>query len=169
MARIWATSYGLYNQGRLIGKWYDLEDYDDKEAFEDAVTADLSPYDDDPELMFCDHEDIPPGMVGESFVDADVWDWLLLSEDDQQLLAIYRDNVSSTGTIEAARSDFCGFFRSPAEWAEEHLEDTGALENLPDNLKGYFNYEDWARDQALSGYMTHTEVHHGKWAIFHNR
>lgn len=154
MARVWATSYGLYNQGRLIGKWYDLTDFDCKDDFIEAVQADLAPYDDDPEILFCDWEDIPRTMISESSIDDEVWDWISLDEDDQQLLLVYRDHCMGGADIDDAREAFQGRFRSEADWAEDFWESTGMISEIPEHARNYIDFEAFARDARCGGDVT---------------
>ena len=47
---------------------------------------------------------------------------------------------------------------SAEEYAEQYLEDTGALDGLAENLRNYFGVEAFARDFILSGDITEIEV-----------
>jgi len=164
---IWATTYGLYNQGRLIGKWFDLTDYSNKDEFIEAVTEFLKPHDPDPEIMFCDWQRLPDGMVSECFVDESVWEWLELSEEDQELLKVYQDQVCGQGystTVEDAREAFVGKYDSKSDWAYERIEESGMLSEVPSELRGYIDYESYAND-AESGDMTFVHHNNQYWAF----
>ena len=43
---------------------------------------------------------------------------------------------------------------SGAEYCEQLLADTGGLDDMPDNLRGYFDYESLASDLELNGEIT---------------
>ena len=58
-AAVYASSYGIYNNGSLFGKWFNLEDYSSYEDLLKAITEYLSPVDSDPEIMFQDFEEFP--------------------------------------------------------------------------------------------------------------
>lgn len=41
---------------------------------------------------------------------------------------------------------YYGVWDSALDWAEQFLDDTGMLSEMPENLKYYFDYEKWLRD-----------------------
>lgn len=68
---------------------------------------------------------------------------------------------------EAISDNYQGAFESPAYWAEQFLEDSGALAEIPGHLRGYFDFESYARDAQLSGDIFTIEIdreHHVFWA-----
>lgn len=162
--RVYVGTYAKYNNGSIEGKWLDLEDYSDKEDFLEAC-AELHKDESDPELMFQDFEGIPEGMISESHIDDDLWDWVNLDDDDKNLLKVYRDNIDTSGTLEDAQEAYEGTFTSPEDWAEETLRDQGALASMPENLRGYFDYASFARDCGFDGY-TFAEVSYGEVWVF---
>ena len=46
---------------------------------------------------------------------------------------------------------FLGNYNSVEDYAYQFVEDCGLLDNMPDNLKAYFDYKAYARDMVLSG------------------
>lgn len=46
---------------------------------------------------------------------------------------------------------FLGNYNSVEDYARQYVEDCGLLNDMPDNLKNYFDYEAFARDMVLSG------------------
>jgi len=44
-----------------------------------------------------------------------------------------------------------GTYSNKADWCEEFLDDTGGLNEMPDNLRPYFDYESYVRDMELGG------------------
>lgn len=162
--RVYVGTYSKYSDGSIEGKWLDLEDYSDKEAFLEAC-AELHADESDPELMFQDFEGIPEGMISESHIDDDLWDWINLDDDDKSLLAVYRDNIDTAGTLEDAREAFEGIYESAADWAESFIDECGMLESMPENLRGYFDYESYARDCGYDG-MSFIEVSYHEVYVF---
>lgn len=148
--RIYVGTYGAYNSGSLHGGWLDLDDYSDKDEFMQAVNelhAKELAARGEIEPMFQDWEGIPDRFIGESHLSEDVWaEWVELSDEQREVLELYLDNVNQGGTLEEAEEAFQGTFSSPEDWAQGHLEDSGALENVPDDLKGYIDFAAWARD-----------------------
>ncbi len=164
MPRIYVGTYAKYNNGSIAGKWLDADDYGDKDEFLDAC-AELHADEDDPEFMFQDFEDIPDGMISESHVDEELWEWLELDDGDRELLSVYRENIDSDGSLESARESFNAKFNSKEDWADQYADDTGVLESVPENLKCYFDFEAFARDCELGGDMTFIDHDGDVWAF----
>src|SRR5262245_60441647 len=165
-ARLYVGTYGKYASGSIAGKWLDLSDYADRDDFLKAA-AELHKDEHDPELMYQDFEGFPRSYYNESYVDPKLWDWLALSEDDRELLAVYRDNIRDDAEIDEAREAFSGTYDSEADWAANFLEDTGSLNELPDHLRNYIDYEAYARDAGYNGDMVFVR-HDGKIWVFNN-
>jgi antirestriction protein len=164
--RIYVGSYAKYNSGSIAGKWLNLEDYSDKDKFLEAC-RDLHKDESDPEFMFQDYEGFPKSLYSESSVSEKLWDWLELDEDDRELLAVYQDNIDSDGDIDTARDTFWGRFNSEEDWAANFLEDTGQLQEVPENLRNYIDFEAYARDARLGGDVAFVR-HDGDVWVFHN-
>lgn len=62
---VYVGTYHQYNCGSIFGKWFDLTDFDDEDAFYDACRT-LHAGEEDPELMFQDWEGIPSPFASES-------------------------------------------------------------------------------------------------------
>lgn len=71
-ARVYVGTYAKYNSGSLNGKWLTLSDYKDRSEFY-AACRELHKDEADPEFMFQDWEGVPSWMIGESHIDAEVW------------------------------------------------------------------------------------------------
>lgn len=166
-ARIYVGTYAKYNSGSIKGAWIDLEDHADKESFLEAC-KELHKDEPDPELMFQDYEGFPKSYYHESSVPEELWDWLAAPEDDRNLLEIYREHVDGDATLETARDNFAGTFDSEEDWAAQFLEDTGALEAIPENLRNYFNYEAYARDARIGGDITFVRHDGDVWAFWNH-
>lgn len=146
--RIYVGTYAKYNAGNLFGEWLDPSDYSDKGDFIDAC-LEVHEDEDDPELMFQDFEGIPSCMVGESFVDESLWDYIDYDADDGAKEAYcYLMGEWDTSDFEER---YYGEFDSFTELAEEILDSTGELESIPENLRYYFDYEAYGRDLKLGG------------------
>lgn len=64
---VYVGTYHQYNCGSIFGKWFDLTDFDDEDAFYGACRT-LHAGEEDPELMFRDIEGIPSQFASESSV-----------------------------------------------------------------------------------------------------
>jgi antirestriction protein len=149
-SRVYVGTYGKYNNGSIKGAWLNFADYAGKDEFY-AACAELHGDEHDPELMFQDWENIPTGMISEPSIEAELWDWLAMNDDDKELLAVYRKHVDQTGTLEQARDAFMGTFENKEDWAESYLDDTGLIKEVPESLRGYIDYERYARDAGFNG------------------
>ena len=157
--RIYVGTYAKYNDGNLFGKWLDLEDYDDRDAFYEAC-AELHNDEDDPEFMFQDWEGIPDGMVSECSVSPECWNLIeAYSRHDEDAINAY---IYCFG--EWNENDFQdryrGEFRSWEDMAEELLEETGELNQIPENLRYYFDFEKYANDLRIGGDLTEHNGHY---------
>ena len=150
MARIFVSTYEKYNNGRIIGQWVDLADYSDKNEFLKACYS-LNADEGDPELMFQDFEDVPEGMASESHISPEIWDYMALSESDQEIFSLYRKYIDETGDIPQALESYLGEYSSKEEWAEEWLEESGILDQVPECLRYHIDFSSFARDAQLGG------------------
>lgn len=150
MACIYVGTYAKYSAGSIAGGWIDPEDFSCREDFIEAC-LELHKDEPDPELMFQGWEDIPAGMIAEACVREELWDWLDLSPTERGLVEVYRANVDPSGSIEQALEEFRGTYRSEAHWAEETLSDSGELQEVPEHLRRYIDFDAYARDAGHNG------------------
>ena len=66
-ASVYVGTYAKYNNGSLSGAWLNLSDYSDKEEFYEAC-RELHKDEEDVEYMFQDWENVPEGLIGESWI-----------------------------------------------------------------------------------------------------
>jgi antirestriction protein len=145
--RIYVSSFAKYNAGSLAGAWLDLNDYADKDDFIAAAEALVK--EPDPELMFSDWESIPDGMVGECWINAEVWEWVALDDNERKIVKLYRDNVDSAGSIEDALEAYSGEYEREIDWAYEYVDGAGLLSDAPEVLANYFDYDAFLRDAKM--------------------
>ena len=156
MSKIYVGTYRKYNEGSIKGDWLDLTDYANKDDFLEAC-AELHNDESDPELMFQDWEDIPVRFVGESHIDEKTWDWLELSEDEREIVAIYMDEVDHDAPVETALECYEGEHDSEEDWARDFWDHTGMVNEVPEFAQNYIDYEQFARDCRLGGDITFVE------------
>lgn len=156
--RIYVGTYAKYNAGSLFGKWLDLEDYSDRDELYRAC-AELHKDEDDPEFMFQDWEDIPRSLIGESHVSEDVWELIeAYDEFDKDAVDAYMacfDSLDKDDFQERYR----GYYDSWRQLAEDILDETGGLDEIPEHLRCYFDYDAYARDIRLGGDMVEDNNH----------
>lgn len=165
--RVYVGTYAKYNNGSLEGKWIDLGDYSEKDDFLTAC-AELHADESDPELMFQDFEDIPEGMISESSISDDLWDWINLDDSDKELLKVYRENINSSGDIDVARDAHRGNATSPEDWAADYLDECGLLAEVPGALQNYIDFAAYARDAQMGGDVTFVEIGYRDYWVFSN-
>lgn len=158
-ARIYVGTYAKYNNGSIYGKWLDLSDYSDKEEFYDACHQ-LHSDEEDAEYMFQDWENIPSGLIAESWISNNlfevieaIWD---LNENEQEAFYIWLNDGSHdidtddiSGLIDSFHNDYIGEYKDEEDYAYEVVEQ---CYELPEFAKNYFDYEKFAHDLFLGDY-----------------
>lgn len=143
--KYYVGTYAKYNAGNLHGAWLDLEDYADLDDFYEAC-KELHSDEEDPEFQFQDYEG-PKFLYSEHSIPDDIYEFLDLSGDDQNMVEAYAENVGYNNNlsdlIEKARDDYRGQYDSWKDFAEDYV--TECVE-VPEHLRGYIDYGAYARD-----------------------
>ena len=146
---VYVGTYHKYNCGSIAGQWMHLEDFDNKEEFLEAC-QELHKDEMDPELMFQDWEYIPKSMVGESWVSEGLWDFILYDADysaKQAFIEWYGE-----WNADVFEESYQGEYDSELAFAEQLVDDLGYLEQMPEQLQFYFDYEKFSRDLFINDY-----------------
>ncbi|MDX9971912.1 MAG: antirestriction protein ArdA [FCB group bacterium] len=160
MPHVYVSTYAKYNSGSLKGEWVDLDDHD-KYTFREYI-KELHADEDDPEFMLQDWENVPEALVKESGIDPRMWDWLELDDYDRDVVQAFLDEEDSSAQIDYILEHYGGTYLDPVDWAQTYLEEVG---EVPEGLRGYINYERYARDAGYDG-MTFIECSEGV-HVFH--
>lgn len=156
--RVYVGTYAKYNAGSLFGKWLNLDYYVDKSEFI-AACRELHKDEADPELMFQDYEDIPNWMISESNIDDCVWEFMeAYDEFGGDTVMAYVDCFGSWDKSQF-HERYLGRYDSWVDMAEELLDKTGHLDELPEWAQPYFDYEAYARDIRLSRDLVEHDGH----------
>lgn len=158
-ARIYVGTYAKYNNGSIEGRWMNLSDYSDKDEFMEAC-IELHADEEGPELMFQDWENIPDGLIGESWLSDNFFDirdaMADLSNDEQEAFLVWCNYNSHNFSkedihdlIPSFRDDFQGKYDEKEDYAYQIIED---CYELPEFAKTYFDYEKFARDLFMTDY-----------------
>ena len=150
--RVYVGTYKKYNEGSLFGKWMGIADYEDRDAFHEAC-VDLHADEADPEFMFQDWEDIPDALISECRINEDLWDYLAFDDGHEGAAKAAYVYLKGEWSEPGFRDAFYGEFESWEALAENWLEETGELNEIPERLRYYFDYESYARDLRVSGDM----------------
>lgn len=157
MPKIFVSTYAKYNAGTIKGEWVDLDWYSTKGEFYEHI-AELHKDEHDPEYMFQGFEDVPSALVSESSIDDRLWDWLELDESEREMAEAAWEHVDEDMTIEQIRNAYMGEASSPADWAEEFLEEIGTLDKVPESLRYHIDFAGYARDAQLGGDVVFAEL-----------
>ena len=151
--KVYVGTYAKYNNANLEGKWLDLSEYIDAEDFYKAC-AELHSNESDPEFMFQDYEGFPEGMIGESFLNEDVWKWMELTEYEQQqyeawisITSCDTDDFDSTWSD--AQDHFAGEYDDWNDYAYSCVEEGLFGEVAEGRLANYIDYDAIARDLEI--------------------
>ncbi|PHR93140.1 MAG: hypothetical protein COA69_04100 [Robiginitomaculum sp.] len=101
------------------------------------------------------------GALGVNQANLDKWfsDFEKL-ETDETIKAIYlsEDLSYAMDGILDCLDDVSLFEGTALEYTESYIEDTGLLEQIPENLRFYFDTEKFARDMVLGGDISSIEI-----------
>jgi antirestriction protein len=165
--RIYVACLSSYNSGILHGRWIDADqDVEDIHAEIQAMLA-ASPEPIAEEFAIHDHEGFGSARIGEYESIENVAAIAKLIGEHGDLAA---EVIAHAGTVDEAREmlddQYQGAFDSIEAWAEQYIDDAGALKDMPENLRGYFDYEAFARDAELGGDIVTFETSDGQVHVF---
>lgn len=133
------------------GLWVPLDDVTEWQQVQDKMQA-AYPAADVDELLCSDIEGLPKYFYASNCDSFSMSEWAAFKEDqaaypdlDEGVIAAYFENcgVSPLSEVEEA---YQGEHDSDEAFADEYLESTGMLEEIPENLRCYFDTEAFARD-----------------------
>lgn len=158
-AQVYVGTYRKYNEGSIFGEWLQLADYNDLSEFYEACAA-LHNDEDDPEFMFQDYENIPQGLISESWISDKIFIVLeevqTLDTSEQEAFLIWCDDKQAnfskediTDLLGDFETDYIGIYNSEEDFARELVQES---HNLSDFAEQYFDYEAYARDLFIDSY-----------------
>jgi len=156
-AQIYVTTYAKYNSGNILGDWLYPDDYENIEEFLEAC-KELHKDEEDPEFMFQHFDEIPSAFISESHIDPSLWDYLKYDADEgakEAYMEIFQEWDS-----ESFRDKYFGEFPTDGDMAEELLTESGVLHQIPENLRGYFDFDRCGRDMILGGDLIEQNGHY---------
>lgn len=152
--RAWIGCLACYNDGWLVGEWFDAETADEV-TLADVHGGAHHVRQGCEELWVMDHENIPAeGEMSPS--EAAEWGRVILSV-PEHLRDALRAWVASGSYVAEGTGDlpsvsdfeerFCGTWGSFRDYAETLAEEIGVIsEDAPEELVRYFNWDAWTRD-----------------------
>lgn len=169
--RLYVGTYAKYNTGSIQGAWIDLTGHT-KDSFLEAC-HELHSDEADPEFMFQDFEGFPRAWYDESSVSDELFEFLNLPDDEREMLECYADAFGYCVTetsVDTVTDAYAGEADSVEAFAEQWLEETGQLGNLPDWVQSCIDWEAvW--NSALRFDFAHTDTRNsnGNLVFFYNR
>lgn len=95
-----------------------------------------------------------PGSWGEHPDLEKLVEFARLYEEHGEAFALFVDDEGGEVDEERFLDRYQGTHDTEAAWAEQFLEDTGGLSEIPENLRYYFDFDAYARDARLNGDVT---------------
>jgi antirestriction protein len=150
--RIYVASLADYNAGRLHGVWIDCDGKSGDDIQTEVSTmlaASKEPVAE--EWAIHDHEGFG-SLIGESTSFDRVAELAELIEEHGEAFISYAENMGEEyATADGFHEAYQGEFDTLADWAEDFMEQTGGLLDMPENLRHHFDYESYGRDARLGG------------------
>lgn len=153
MFKIFLTNLGKYNEGQLVGEWVDLpcSDFDsvlkrigiDGKFYEEFF---ISAYETDYEIKIDEYEDIYYlNNLAEELED--------LTESETIIFRAYMEVEDDIDFVLDHLEDAVIYYdcNDMTDVAYEVVDCNGILDNIPDDLRNYFDYESYGRDLKISG------------------
>lgn len=170
--RMYAACLAAYNNGVLHGEWIELDGKtaDDIQNEIDAMLA-ASPQPGAEEWAAFDWDGPGLDRFGEFPLLSDVADFVGAMEAlDVAGQTAFEAFVNGTGEedVERFRDAYLGEYDSIEHYAQEFVDDTGMLSDVPDSIARYFDFEAFARDMTLGGDIWTADAPSGGVFVFNN-
>jgi len=166
--RIYVANLAAYNNGQLRGEWMDLDDVTDADDLRERIAKMIDCTGGGEEWAIHDYEHIPDGYGEYPDLEKLIELRDAIREHGAELVTAYVNNVGAHYADFSCFADsYLGTYASKEDWAHESLEGYQIDKLLGAELAGYFDYESYADDQELSGYVTFYDVSDGV-AVFSN-
>ena len=162
MFKIFLTNLGKYNEGELVGKWLELP------ADEEEISATLK-------TIGIDGERYEESFITDCQIDIDglkvgYYDGLdylndlaesveNMDDSEKEIFSALLKNGYERHEA-AALLDDCILYDGcddMEEVAEQYADETGLLESVPEDLRGYFDFAAYGRDMELEATFIKTE------------
>ena len=154
--RAWVGCLSCYNSGHLFGKWIDGLECEDLESAGIATMETIGEYTAyrcvkcfGDEFSVMDHENYLGLITGEcSTTEAaeaarQIDD---IADDSEREIVIAWLSNGMEFDLDNMRERYIGEYSSDQDMAEEYISGTGMLDDAPESLARYFDYESFARD-----------------------
>ena len=149
--RIYCGTYAKYNSGSIHGKWFDLTEYNNiKELYK--AFKELHKDDHDPEFMFQDWENIPSGLISESWLNDEIFLYVDLINNNNDINHIvfmeYWETIDSQAefkqVLEWFNDSFIACVDKFQDFADEMADEQINCYKNSQWITNYFDYEKYA-------------------------
>lgn len=166
--KIYVANLHAYTCGVLAGEWIDLSDVTDADDLRERIKAMIERTGGGEEWAIHDYERIPDGYGENPDLEKLIELRDAIKEHGAEVVDAYVNNVGAHyADFSRLQDSYLGTYASKEDWAHESLEGYQIDKLLGRDLCGYFDYESYATDQELSGYVTFFDVSDGV-AVFAN-
>lgn len=169
--RIYVACLASYNAGRLHGVYIDDLDMFDGDEVHERVQAMLatSPVEGAEEWAIHDHEGFGAYRVEESHSFEELCQVAkLIAEHGSEVASHALEHVELARASDYIADSYQGQHRSLADWAEQWLEDTGMMQEVPEWARYYIDTSAWARDANYNGEVYAVDSSHGGVHVFYS-
>lgn len=159
--RIYVASLSDYNAGRLHGRWIDATLGAEAIRAEIEAMLQKSPECDAEEYAIHDFEGFGTYPVSEYESIDKVAAMAEAIENHGHLIVELMAHLGLDDPEEAIKyheENYQGCFGSLEEWSENFLADSGMLDEIPENLRPYFDFEKYANDARIGGDIFEIEM-----------
>ncbi|WP_422114734.1 antirestriction protein ArdA [Brachybacterium sp. UNK5269] len=162
--RVWICCLHCYNDGALVGEWYDAIDADEVTVAK-VHTRSARDHSQCEELWVMDHENIPVSGEMDLLMAAE-WGRALTSVPEHQQEALFAWVKSGSYVAEGTgdlpslpdfEERYEGEWCSWREYADHLLEEGGLLDGVSDEVRRYIDYDQWARDLLFDYTVEHCD------------
>jgi antirestriction protein len=170
--RIYVACLASYNDGVLYGRWIESGQTADaiRQEIDDMLSG--SPEANAEEWAIHDYEGFGTLKLDET---EDIEKIAELAELIEKYRGLVTHVISHFGGLDylddakrVMEEDYCGEWNSLATWAEDLLDSTGQIAEVPEGLRNYIDFEKYAQDLELSGDVFTIEAD-GMIHVFWNR
>jgi antirestriction protein len=164
--KVWIGEWSLYNEGKLIGEWVDLSEYDSGAEVMDKIQALLDKWTKETgrlreEYAVFDYENFSSSLysegMGEASFDKVITAYKLSQETDipsdvlSTIMAEY-DLNDEEDLQQFIDERYIGYFENDSDLGYYLVDDMGeGVQNLSQNtIEMYFDYEGYGRDTAMN-------------------
>ncbi len=151
--RIYVACLAAYNAGKLHGNWIDANQEPDDIMADIQEMLVASPEPDAEEWAIHDYEGFESLSLSEYESTERVSELAAFIEEHGELGAQVMNYYghSLDEARQALGENYCGEYQSLEDYAEQFAEDCGYLNQVPENLRSYIDFERMGRDMELGG------------------